>query len=315
MPTTVVTTFPRQFDTAEVDAILGQIDCQVRYLYPASTPTEEETISILAGVDALIAGSEPLTERVFQAAPTLRIIARTGIGVDSIDLDAAHRRGIAVTITPEANSVAVADLTMGLLLCLARRICTSDRAIRNGRWERQISADLAGKTLGIVGLGAVGKLVARRARAFDMRILASDPQENEVFAAACEVTYCEFDDLLAESDYVSLHLPLTRESQGLIDEARLRAMKPTAYLVNTSRGAVVDERALCRALSEGWIAGAGLDVFEAEPPWGSALLELDNVVLSPHAAGWTTDAWNAMACQAAQEVVRVLQGVPPLHPV
>lgn len=272
-------------------------------------------ISLLQGVHALIAGSEPLTERVLQKASKLAIIARTGVGTDNIDLRAARARGIRVTITPGLTSRAVADLTMGLLLCLARRVCFSDRAVRGGKWERSIGVDLEGRVLGILGLGAIGKLVSRRALAFDMRVVACDPIRDEAFAASHGIQYIDLQDLLTQSDFVSLHLPLTDATVGLLAERELRAMKPTAYLINTARGRLVKESALVRALREQWIAGAALDVFATEPPTGSPLLRMDSVILTPHIGAWTAEAWQAMAEQAAAEVVRALKGEPALHAV
>lgn len=314
MTTTLITTFPPQFDSREVCAMLERAGCQVKLCYLRAIPTEEETIELLKGVAALIADSEPLTERVLQAASDLKIIARTGVGVDNIDLQAARERGIRVTITPGLNNKAVADLTMGFLLCVARRICQSNKELHRGQWERTIDMDLEGKTLGIIGLGSIGKQVARRALAFDMRVVACDPIEDHEFATIHGISYVDRDQLLEVSDFVSLHLPLTQETQGYIGERELLRMKPTAYLINTARGAIVDERALYRALREGWIAGAALDAFVQEPPLGSPLLELDNVVMTPHIGGWTEGVWVAMARQAATEVIRALQGQPPLHP-
>jgi D-3-phosphoglycerate dehydrogenase len=315
MTTTLITTLPPQFDSREVCAMLERAGCQVKFCYLWAIPTEEETIELLKGVAALIADGEPLTERVLQAARDLKIIARTGVGVDNIDLQAARERGIRVTVTPGMLDKAVADLTLGLLLCVARRICQSDKTIRRGQWERTIGLDLEGKTLGIIGLGSIGKQVAKRALAFDMQVVAYDPIEDHEFATIHGISYVDRDQLLEVSDFVSLHLPLTQETHGYIGERELRRMKPTAYLINTARGAIVDERALYRALREGWIAGAALDTFVQEPPLGSPLLELDNVVMTPHIGGWTDGAMGAMARQAATEVIRALQGQPPLYPV
>ena len=312
---TLITAFPQQFDSRVQCAQLQEAGSQVKLLFPSKTPTIEETIELLKGVTAFIAGNEPFTERVLQTASDLKIIARTGVGVDTIDLQAAHALGIRVTITPGLTSRAVADLTVGLLLCLARRICHNDKSIRQGQWERTISVDLEGKTLGIIGMGSIGKLVAKRALAFDMRVVACDSVEDHVFAAAHGISFLARDQLLKVSDFVSLHLPLNDETRGCIAERELRLMKPTAYLINTSRGTVVDEQAMCQALREDWIAGAGLDVFAQEPPVGSPLLELDNVVMTSHIGAWTLKTWTAMADLAVAEVIRTIQGQPPLHAV
>ncbi len=296
--------------------MLESAGCQVKLHYFEGTkPTKEEMIDLLQGVVAVIAGSEPLTRRVLEAARDLKIIARTGIGTDNVDLEAARAQGIRVTTTPGLNSKAVADLAVGLVLALARRICSSDRSLRQGAWKQTAGLDLEGKILGIVGLGSIGKQVARRAQAFDMRLVAYDTVHDEGFAAAHGISFVGCDELLQMSDFVTLHLPLTPETRGLIGKRELRQMKPTAYLVNTARGGIVDERALYEALSQGWIAGAGLDVFAQEPPFGSPLLELDNVVVTPHIGAWTDGAWAAMARQAATEVIRALKGEAALNPV
>lgn len=315
MTTTLITTFPPEFDSRALRSMLEEAGSQVELYHFQAKPTEDDVIELLEGVAALIAGNEPLTEQVLQAAKDLKIIARTGVGIDNIDLQAARELGIRVTITPGVNSKAVAAMTLGLLLCVARRICYSDQMLRQGKWEPTIGLDLAGKTLGIVGLGAIGKLVAGRALAFEMHVVAYDPVQDDEFAIEHGISYVDRDQLLEMSDFVSLHLPLTRETRGYIGERELRRMKPTACLINTARGAIVDENALYRALRESWIAGAGLDVFAQEPLLESPLLALDNVVMTPHIAGWTEDTWNAMATQAATEVVRTLKGQPPLHPV
>jgi phosphoglycerate dehydrogenase-like enzyme len=315
MTTTLITAFPSQFDSRELAARLREAGSQVELLYPATTPTEAETVALLKGVSAFIAGNEPVTERVLETASDLKIIARTGVGVDNIDLEAAHARGIRVTITPGLTSNAVADLAIGLLLCVARRICVNDKWIREGRWDRTIGADLAGKTLGIIGMGAIGKLAAQRALAFDLRVVAFDSVEDHTFAKAHRISFVRREELFQSSDFVSLHMPLTPETRGSIGERELRLMKPTAYLINTARGALVDEQALDRALREGWIAGAGLDVFAQEPPLRSPLLDLDNVVMTAHVGAWTEGTWAAMAGQAVTEVIRALQGLPALNAV
>ena len=315
MPTVLITTFPRAFNHKRVQAMLEGAGCQVKVIYPLQNPDEEEMIDLLQGVTGLIPANDPLTERVLKAAPSLRVIARTGVGVDNIDLKVARSLGIRVTITPGATSAAVADLTIGLILAVARRICWNDQQVRQGRWERTIGLDMTDKMLGLIGLGAIGKLVARRAQGFDMQLQACDQVQDLAFAAGHGIRYVDKDELLASSDYVSLHVPLTAETRGSIGERELRLMKSTACLINTARGPIVDEDALYRALHEGWIAGAGLDVFQREPPAGSPLLELDSVVMTPHVGAWTEGTWQIMAEQAATEVIRLLQGQPPMHAV
>jgi phosphoglycerate dehydrogenase-like enzyme len=312
MKRTLITTFPAAFDNHEVDALLRQAGSEMQLYYPQATPTEEETIDLLHGVDALIAGNEPLSRSVLESTSTLKIIARTGVGIDNIDLAAARSRGVRVTITPGLTGKAVADLTMGLLLCVSRRICFNDQMIRKGGWQRTIGVNLDGRTLGMVGLGAIGKLVVQRARAFEMNVLAYDVHQDLSFAADHAVSYVGLDELLEGADFVSLHLPLTAETRGIIGLPQLRRMKRTAFLINTARGPIIDEPALVTALHEGLIAGAGLDVFAQEPPLGSPLLQLENVVMTAHIGAWGDATWAAMARQAATEVVRALRGEPPI---
>jgi len=279
---------------------------------------EDEMIALVQDVDAVIAGSDQFTARVIAAAPRLKIIARVGVGYDTIDLAAATARGIAVTITPGANDRAVADYTFGLIIAVARFIPASDRFVRAGEWRRLAGADVAGATLGIIGLGRIGKNVARRAQGFEMRVLAYDTVQDPEFARQYGVRYVPLETLLAESDFVTIHTPLTPETRHLLNAERLRLMKPTAYLINTARGEIVDEAALAQALREGWIAGAALDVFAQEPPWDSPLMALrdrDNVVFSPHIAGSSRGANAAMYRLAVEEVARVLSGQPARYAV
>ncbi|MCC6628237.1 MAG: phosphoglycerate dehydrogenase, partial [Chloroflexi bacterium] len=252
---------------------------------PTGRYTEDELLTLLPGVAATVASAEPYTRRVLAGAPDLRIIARVGVGYDAIDLAAATEHGVAVTTTPGTNEKAVADFAFGLLLTVARAIPANMAAVRAGRWQRVIGPDVAGATIGIVGLGLIGKEVARRARGFDMRILAYDVQRDEAFARATGVEYRDLDDVMAGADFVTVHVPLMRQTRHVIDAGRLAKMRPTAYLINTSRGGTVDETALLAALQAGQLAGAALDVFSAEPPWGSPLLDLPNVIATPHVAG------------------------------
>ncbi len=276
--------------------------------------TNDEMIKLLDGVAGGIVSVDPFNGTVLDAAKSLKVVARTGVGYDEIDLVAATRNGIAVLTTPGVNSNSVADTAIALLMAIARGIVAGDRSVRAGGWRDAASMqrpEVWGKTIGIVGFGAIGKGVARRAAGFNLRVLAYDIVYDHEFAKQHGASYVSLEQLLAESDFVSLHMPLTTETRAMIGEAALKRMKPTAYLINTARGPVVDEEALYRALTEGWIAGAGLDVFMNEPPVGSPLLGLPNVVLTPHIAGVSREANKQVVYLCARNVVSILKGEPP----
>ena len=312
MNNVLILAFPQEWDASEIISFLETRNCTVSVHHPEKSVTEDDLISLIRGVDGIITGSHPYTRRVISAADKLKIISRTGAGFDTIDLEAATERGIIVTTTPDANSESVAELAMGLMLSVARCIPQGDRKIRRGDWSPHIGVELYQKTLGIVGLGKIGKRLAKRAHGFDMTILAYDLYQDEAFAAEYGVTYLPLDELLARADFVSIHSPLTPETSGLIGEPELKLMKPTAYLVNTARGPIVDEAGLIKALGAGWIAGAGLDVFSQEPPTNNPLLSIENVVLGPHVAASTEEALYRMGRGAAENVVNVFEGKQPL---
>jgi glyoxylate reductase len=270
--------------------------------------SEEDMITILAEADAAITLlQDPITRNVLASNPNLRIVSNFAVGYNNIDVDAARELGIAVTNTPGVLTEATADLTMALLLAVTRRIVEGDDEIRTlarCEWEplKLLGASLQGKRLGIIGMGRIGTAVANRARAFGMDILGVRRGES-------------IDELLATSDIVSIHAPLTRETHRLIDAAALAKMKRGAYLINTARGALVDEDALCDALESGQLRGAGLDVYEHEPDVNPRLLRMKNVVIVPHIGSATEEARNAMARIAATNVRLFLRGEKPLHQV
>jgi phosphoglycerate dehydrogenase-like enzyme len=272
----------------------------------------------LAGFDALVANRErtTFTRQLFDQLPDLRIIAQTGNHAYHIDLAAAEARGVVVAKATGGFSYGAAELTIGLMIALMRQIPATDRAMKAGTWQTQLTRVLHNKTLGIVGLGHVGRHVATIANAFEMRVLAWGPRLTDGAAKAAGVERRELDDLLRESDIVSIHATLAPESRRLLDGRRLALMKPTAYLINTARGPIVDEGALVTALSEQRIAGAGLDVFDQEPlRAGHPLTRLDNVVLTPH-IGWPTDeAYERFSDAAADILIAYLEGrdVPRFH--
>jgi D-3-phosphoglycerate dehydrogenase len=254
--------------------------------------SEEELLERLPGCVGIVAGDDPVTRRVIDAAPSLRVVCKWGVGLDNIDLAYAAERGIPVINTPGAFADEVADVAMGYVVMLARALGTIDRAVRAGRWERIPGRSLTGTTLGIVGLGAIGLALARRAFGFGMNVLFSEP-DSARHAAGVELgaTAAGLGDLLRESDFVSLNCALTPDTRHLIGAEELAAMKPTAYLVNTSRGGLIDQQALVDALRSGAIAGAALDVFETEPlPPDDPLLELEGCVFGAHNGSNTVEA-------------------------
>ncbi len=259
----------------------------------------------LGDCDALIVRSVvKVTSDLLEHAPQLRVIGRAGIGVDNIDLEAATRRGIAVMNTPGANAVAVAEHTLGMMLALARHLCRAHELTRAGKWEKKSleGTELRGKVLGILGLGRIGMEVARRARAFGMNLVGHDPYVTPEIARENAVEPSGFDEVLAQADYLTLHLALTSQTAGIINAAAIARMKRGVRIVNCARGELIDENALADALRSGHVSGAALDVFAPEPPKSSPLLKLENVVLTPHIGGSTREAQEAVGVQIAQQV-------------
>lgn len=265
----------------------------------------------LADADGAIVGVDLVTADVLAAAPKLKVVSKHGAGVDNIDVAAATERGIAVTNCPAANSEAVADHTIGMMLAIARKIPQADKSLRSGEWKRFYGSGVWGKTIGIIGFGAIGRAVARRAKGFNMRVLAYDVMPSQGAAKEIGVELADLDTVLREADYVTIHVPLTPETRNLIDAKRLGMMKKSAYLINMARGGVVSEADLAQALKDKTIAGAAVDVYEEEPPAKDhPLFGLDNVVVTPHIAAYTDDAIDNMSIQSAQNTVDVLTGAP-----
>ncbi len=282
--------------------------------------TEDEVIAFARDVDAIIVQYAPLTRRVLSELRRCRVIARYGIGVDNVDVPAATDHGIWVTNVPGFCAAEVAEHTLAFILSLGRRLVRLDRSVRAGQWETigvmRPTRRLSELTLGLVGFGRVARELAPRARALGLRVVATAPHTSAEVMASFGVEQASFDQVLEQSDIVSLHLPLTSATRHLIDARRLAQMKPTAFLINTSRGALVDERALIDALREGRLAGAALDVLEVEPPArDNPLLAMDNVVVTPHSAYYSDDSLAYLQTAVAQEVVRVLGGDRPKSPV
>jgi phosphoglycerate dehydrogenase-like enzyme len=276
---------------------------------------EDELIEQLAGIRAALAGSEPYTRKVLQAHPQLRVVARAGVGYDAVDTAAASACGVAVCIAPGTNQDAVAEHTFAMMLALVKNLIPQHLGTCALKWPRGANLPLRGRTLGIAGLGRIGKAVAIRGEAFKMRLLAYEPFPDLAFATAHGVTFVGFEELLAQSDFLTLHLPATKDSKYLINKSTLARMKPGAYLINTARGLIVNEADLIEALKAKKIAGAGIDVFEEEPPADCALFHMDNVVVTPHAAGVDLQSRDDMALSAAQAIVSLSRGEWPAEKV
>lgn len=292
-------------------AVLEQV-AEVRVI-PQLAP-EPVLLEAVRDVEGILARSTKITAKVLAAAPNLKIVARHGVGVDSVDLAEATRRGVLVTTTPEANVVSVAEYVFALLLGFSRKLVAAHATVKEGRWERTklVGVELYRKTMGIIGVGNIGSRVAQRARGFGMDVIGHDPYLAAERARALQVPLTTLDDLLGRSDIVTLHVRATPETRGMIGAREFRAMKASAIFVNTSRGEVVDERALAQALREKRIAGACLDTFRQEPLEApSPLRELDNVLLSPHVGGQSEEAMIRMGTEAAGYIVSVLQGEIP----
>jgi D-3-phosphoglycerate dehydrogenase len=297
----------------EADRSLRDAGIAVEFQPRHGERSEDELIRIAQGFDAVIASTDPFSARVLAALPQLKIISRTGVGYDAIDVAAATARGVAVCTGPGVNRHAVAEYAIALMLQCARHVSEHVASVRAGRWDRHEGFDLAGKTVGIIGLGTIGKEVAQRLQAFEMRLLAYDPVQDLQFAEAHGVTYVSLEVLLQQSDLVSLHAFLDAQSRKLLDAKRLALMKPTAYVINTARGGLLDHDALYEALKGHKLAGAALDAFEQEPLGESPLRALDNCWLSPHAAGSSRDARARSKHVAVENVLRFFRGERPLH--
>lgn len=277
-----------------------------------------ELKKIIDGYDALVVRSETkVTRDLMSAATRLQVIGRAGVGVDNIDLEAATERGIVVVNAPTGNTISAAEHTIALMLAMARHIPAAHASLKSGKWERSkfLGLEVRGKTLGIIGLGQVGSEVARRAKGLEMRVIALDPFVPEERARVLGVDLVSKDELLRESDFVSIHTTLTEGTKKLLDEAELKAMKPTARIINTARGGIVGEDALKKALDEGWIAGAAIDVFEEEPSTDLPLFESDKVVITPHLGASTTEAQERVAVDVAEQIIAVLGGEPAKYAV
>lgn len=271
----------------------------------------DEILTRLEGCDAYIAGLDYITADVIEKMPaSVKVISRYGVGVDRVDIPAAKSRGIIVTNTPGANSTAVCELAFALMLSAARNIPQLHEAVTAGEWPRSEGIELAGKTLGIVGMGAIGKRLAVRAKAFEMNVLAYDPFFDEAFASANGIVKADLDTVLETADVVSLHVPLNDSTRHMIDAARIEKMKKGVIIINTARGGLIDEEAAAEALKTGKIGGLGLDAFEKEPLLESPLKGLPRVIFTPHTGAHTGEATSNMGNMAVQNAIAILKGEP-----
>jgi D-3-phosphoglycerate dehydrogenase len=276
--------------------------------------TADEVLERLPGVDGYVAGLDTIDAGVLEKAPdSLKVISRYGAGVDRVDLAAAAKRGIAVTNTPGTNAVAVCELAFGLMLAAARRIPQLDAAVRQGEWPRSQGLELCGRTLGIAGLGAIGKNLAVRAKAFGMRVAAYDPYMDERFAAEHGIETGPLEAVLKKADFLSLHVPLTDKTRHMIGAEAIASMPDGAVIINTARGGIIDEQAAADALRAGKLRAVCLDAFEQEPPQNSPLMGMDGVIMTPHTGAHTGEAVSAMGFMAVENLIQVLHGRPCAH--
>lgn len=266
--------------------------------------------------DALIIGAHPFDPALFPRCPKLKIICKHGVGLDNIPVEAAKEANVIVTNTPGTNSDAVADFAMALILASCRNLVFSVNALKAGELKPRYGTDVYKKKLGLLGFGAIARRVAKRATGFDMEILAYDPYVKEAPEGLEHVKLCSLEEVLRESDIVSIHLPITPETRGMIGKEAFEIMKPTARVINTARGGIVDEQALCEAIKDGKIAGAALDVLEKEPASpDNPILSMQEVIVTNHVASYSIEALNAVSMICATNVVRYFAGEPVLHKV
>ena len=296
----------------ELEAAVGE----VIYNQLGRPLTSQEMQDQLPGCDGLIAGLDRIDRAALESADRLKVIARYGVGVDNVDLETAAKKKITVTNTPNANTVSVAELTIGLLLSLARSIPDATASVREGRWQRLHGKVLAGKVIGLIGFGSVGKEVARRLQPWQSTLLACDPFADTSLAHALNVRLVELDELIREADFVSLHAPLLAETRHIVNRNFLSRMKPGACIVNTARGELIDEPALLAALNSGHLGGAALDVYAQEPPAADSPLRRNpRLIATPHCGAHTDGAADGMGWQSLRDCIAVLRGEAPLHPV
>ena len=268
--------------------------------------TSEEIQKLITNVDGIIAGTELYNEQIIKTSKKLKVISRLGVGIDNIDLHAAKKKNIQIFKTRTTPAQAVAELTLGLMLDVARKITIQNQNLKSGVWQKEMGSLLNSKTLGIIGLGIIGKTLVNLIKGFNFKILAFDLFHDDKFAKENKITYCDIDTLLSKSDIVSVHLNLTAETKGIMNEQRLNKMKPESVLINTSRGEIIDEFALFKVLNDKRILGAGLDVYNEEPYTGP-LKEFNNVILTPHIGAYAKELRIQMEIEAAENLIKGLE--------
>jgi len=272
---------------------------------------EREMLLLIKDVDGIIIGIDKLNIEIIRQTCNLKVISKYGVGVDNIDIKAATEQGIVVTNTPMANIDAVADIAFALMLALARKIPEANRETKAGNWKKFIGTSVWRKKLGVIGLGKIGRQVVKRAQGFEMEILCYDIIQDEEFARQFGVRYVDLETLLKESDYITIHAPLSDATRNMIGYKELEMVNENSFIINTSRGGIIDESALYDALKNNKIKGAGLDVYEKEPPENSPLMELENVIMLSHNGAYTEEAIANMGIESAQNLIDVLEGREP----
>lgn len=296
---------PRSFGKADPKAfdMLKEAGIEIVKNETGAILTEEKMTELLADCDGIIIGVDPFSANVIKNAPKLKVVSKYGVGLDNIDLKACEERGIIVTKTVGANANAVADFAFTLLLAVARKVVSINNTCRNGAWDKPTTIDVYGKTLGLIGFGAIAKGVAKRASGFDMEVMAYDPFWDEEYAKKHGVKKASLEEIYKNADFISLHVPLTNETENLISAKELAMMKRSAVIINTARGGIINEDDLLAALVDNRIYGAGIDAFREEPPSNKKWFELENVVISPHTAASSFGATEQMGRMAAQNII------------
>jgi D-3-phosphoglycerate dehydrogenase len=282
------------------------------------TPKPDELLKIIGDYEALIVRSQTqVTDKVIEAGKKLMVIGRAGVGIDNINVDAATQRGIVVVNAPTGNTISAAEHTIALMLALARHIPQANASLKGGKWDRNkfMGIEVRGKTLGVIGLGNIGSEVVRRARGLEMRVLGFDPFVSADRASQLNVTLTPFEQLIKESDFITLHIPLNSQTKGLIDEKQFAMMKPTVRIINCARGGIIDEELLAKMVTEKKIAGAAIDVFSKEPMTESPLFKVDSIIVTPHLGASTEEAQVTAARDVAEQIVDVLNGRPARYAV
>lgn len=316
---TVLITLPKTFEEVSYLYLKERFEkegVQIKGFCNEESPDHDKLLSLVRDVDGYITGwSETIDESVINNANRLKVITEFGVGVEHIDLDACTKKNIIVGNTPGVNADAVKELTIGLILSLARGICKINENTKKGRWELVLGTQLKNRVLGVIGTGNIGRRVSKVAMSLEMKVLAYDIQKNKELIKETKVEYLPLEEIFRQADFITIHIPLTAETRHLINKKYLNLMKKSAYLINTSRGPVIDEDYLYEILKDKKIAGAGLDVFSIEPPTGSPLLQLDNVVATSHIAGSTYEALRDTAQVNFEDIIRTFKGGKPSHVV